>query len=257
MSRAGVFIGVLLATAMVMGYGVAAQQARPLPDEESLYAATRANLSRAQREQNRYAYKERRSDLHVNPFGSKIGTSGMRVYEVTPGPSPSVMYRRLIERDGQPVKDAEPRQVPRPGRQEAAARSTIDDIVDALDFHVARRETLGDREAVVVTFEPRADARPQTREGRMARAFKGDIWIDERLHEVIRVQATAIDDLSFGYGLLARLNEGTRATLTQQPVEGGIWLPTSLRFAGEGRAMLFRKLTIDYVIDWFDYRKVL
>ena len=31
--------------------------------------ATRDNLIRSQREQFNYAYKERRSDFHVNPFG--------------------------------------------------------------------------------------------------------------------------------------------------------------------------------------------
>src|SRR5699024_6495134 len=145
----------------------------------------------------------------------------------------------------------------RTGRaQQSGARSMIDDVVDALDFRVDRREMLDGREAVVVTFAAKPGAKPQTREGRMARQFTGDIWIDEHLHQVMRVQAIAVDDLSFGYGLLARLNEGTKATLTQQPVEGGIWLPVSLRFVGEGRAMLFRKLTIDYGIEWFDYRKV-
>jgi hypothetical protein len=258
MTRVRRGLALVLGWAIVMSAGGTAQQARPLPDEDSLYAATRANLSKAQREQYRYAYKERRSELHVNPFGSRVGTGGMRVYEVTPGPSAGVIYRKLIERDGKVVTNGEQERVEgRTGRQPSTPRrGTIDDIIDALDFHVDRREMLDDREAVVVTFSPRPGAKPQTREGRIAHAFKGDIWIDEHLYQVMQVQAIAIDDLSFGYGLLARLNEGTRATLTQKPVEGGIWLPTSLRFVGEGRAMLFRKLTIDYVIDWFDYRKV-
>ena len=45
--------------------------------------------------------------------------------------------------------------------------------------------------------------------------------------------------------MIARLNEGTRVSLVREPVEGGIWLPTSIRFNGQGRAVLFRKLDID------------
>jgi hypothetical protein len=40
-------------------------------------------------------------------------------------------------------------------------------------------------------------------------------------------------------------------------VEGDAWLPTSMRFKGEGRALLFRKLVIDFAVEWFDYRRVL
>src|SRR3712207_1755458 len=71
---------------------------RPLPDEEPFFAAARENLARSTRAQNRYAYKERRAELHMNPFG-RLGTGGIRVYEVTPEPDGSAVTRRLIERD--------------------------------------------------------------------------------------------------------------------------------------------------------------
>ena len=45
-------------------------------------------------------------------------------------------------------------------------------------------------------------------------------------------------------------------TKSVEPVAGGIWLPTSIRFAGEGRAILFRKLNVDFAIDWYDYRLI-
>jgi len=54
--------------------------------------------------------------------------------------------------------------------------------------------------------------------------------------------------------MIARLNEGTRVSLVREPVEGGVWLPTSIRFNGQGRAVLFRKLNIDLAIDWYDYK---
>jgi hypothetical protein len=113
------------------------------------------------------------------------------------------------------------------------------------------------RGVVVVTFEPRPDARPETREGRLARVFRGTILVDEQAREVVRVDATAIDDISFGFGLVARLNEGSTVTLLREPVDESTWLPTSLRFHGDGRALLFRRLRVNHVIEWFDYRKVL
>jgi hypothetical protein len=74
---------------------------------------------------------------------------------------------------------------------------------------------------------------------------------------VFRINAKAIDDVAFGYGgVLARINKGADVTLRRELVQGNLWLPVSMRFNGEGRALLLRKLTIDFAVDWFDYRQV-
>jgi hypothetical protein len=228
--------------------------ARPLPDPRPFFDAVRSNLARSQDSQKQFAYKERRTDLDLNPFG-RLGTGGTRVIEVTPVAGGTAVTRRLLERDGMPIADSMP--VRREVRMSEQGRSMVDDVAAMLDVVIDHRDRLDGRDAIVVTFKPRPDAKPRTREGRLARAFAGQIWIDEQAKEVARVDATAIDDLSFGYGVLARLNEGATVTLRQQPFEAGLWLPVSLRFNGEGRALLFfRKLTINFAVDWFDYRKV-
>ncbi len=247
----------VLLAAMVMTiatFGTSAQTPRSLPDRAVLFKATEDNLARAQREQGRYAYKERRTELHTNPFG-KIGTGAVHVYDVTPGGQPGVVFRTLLEKDGVKVASAKPEREDRRGRGQSS--SSMDDVVETLDFVMQRRETLDGRDTIVVTFAPKPGARPQTREGKIAKLFTGSIWIDEAAQEVVRVEGTATDSMSFGLGMIARLNEGTRVALRRQPVDGNLWLPTSLRFAGAGRAMVFRKLTVDYAVDWFDYREAL
>ena len=76
-----------------------AGQDRPLPNSEALLAAARENLSRAERDDHLYAFKERRTDLHTNPFG-RLGTGGTRVLDVYPSATRQLTYRRIIERDG-------------------------------------------------------------------------------------------------------------------------------------------------------------
>jgi hypothetical protein len=117
-----------------------------------------------------------------------------------------------------------------------------------------RRERIDGRDVIVVLFEPKPEAKPQTREGRLAKVLKGTIWVDEAAREVMRAEATAIDDVSYGFGMIARLNKGATMSLTREQVDGDVWLPTSIRFSGEGRALMFRKLTVNHVIEWFDYR---
>ena len=79
----------------------------------------------------------------------------------------------------------------------------------------------------------------------------------KRLFDDVGYVCTAVDTISFGFGLIARLNQGTTVTLNREPIPGGIWLPTSIRFAGEGRALVFRKLNVDQRIEWSEYKKVL
>jgi hypothetical protein len=245
---------VRLAVAASLLQSATAKDVRPFPDPNVFFEAVRANLARSQDDQKLFAYKERRTELNLNPFG-RLGTGGSRVREVTPVENGSAVTIRVIERDGKPVTDSEP--VRRPMRMSARGRRVVDDVAATLDISMSRRERLDGRDAIVAVFKARPDAKPQTREGRIASDFSGEIWIDELTREVTRIDAKAIDDVSFGYGVLARLNKGATVTLRREMVHESLWLPVSMRFSGEGRALLLRKLTIDFAVDWFDYRRVL
>ncbi len=222
-----------------------------LPAEEPFFNAVRENMARSNREQFRYGYKERRTELHTNPFG-RLGTGDVVVYDVTPGPEPSITFRKLLQKDGKPVLNSKPERQERKVRTEG--RSTVDDTVAVLQFAIDRRESIDGRNAIVVRFQPRRDAKAQTREGKMAQAFSGLIWVDEAAQEVVKVEATAVDDLSYGL-LVARLGKGSVVTLKRERIDDHIWLPTSIKFKATGRALLVRKLNIDFAVEWFDYRR--
>jgi hypothetical protein len=191
-----------------------------------------------------------------------------------------LVYRRLVEREGKPVsadevaeQDREYRarvaEVHKQGgggpdvllqRESAGARQrrqrAIDDVVDALTFHLKGRAIHNGVPALVIAFEPKPDARPVTRQGRMAQKFVGTIWVDEAASEVMQLEAKSIGDISYGYGIVARLNEGTLVTVTRRRVDNEVWMPTELTMSGRGRAVLFRTLVVDYAIEWFDYRRL-
>ncbi len=258
-----------------------AQEVPPLPDSETFSSLVRENLARAERVAYLYTFKERRTDIHRNPFG-RIGTGGTRLFEVYPSATRRLTYRRLIDRNGvlldpqelaeqdreyreraadiqrqRVSEDADERQ----SREEDAARERgerrITDVVDTLQFRVDGRTVYNGVPAIVISFSPRPGAKPETREGRMAQRFVGTVWIHEAAAEVMHVEATSIDSISFGFGLLARVGSGAEATLTRQAVEPDLWMPTQLTLKGRGRAALFlRSLVIDYSVNWFDYRRL-
>lgn len=242
-----------LAIAATWTVATAVAQERPLPNRQQFFDATRTNLERSQSRQASYAYRERRRELHTNPFGRLGSGMGTEEFEVTPLPDGGVS-RTLVARDGQPVQGGETTRS-RP-RVPTSKRSPVADTADALDLVLDHRERLNGRDVIVVTFTPRAGAQPESREGRLARFFHGRIFVDEAGAEVVRVEATAIDDITYGLGVVARVNKGASVTLVRERVDADTWLPTSIRLSGEGRAMLFRKLRVDHLIEWFDYRRV-
>lgn len=228
-------------------------QDRPLPAADAFYNDVRVNLARSDRDQYRYSYREKRAEVHTNPFG-RLGTGGTVLYQVEPGTELGLYYKQAIERDGKPLTNEKRETIDRRDRPQGSR--SVDDVVATLSFEILKRERDGNRDVIVIGFSPKKDAKPKTRQGKLAKSFKGTVWIDEEAREVMRLEATAIDSLSYG-GFIARLDEGTHVKVDRQRVDAETWLPTSIRMTGEGRALLFRKLDIDYFIEWFDYKRTL
>jgi hypothetical protein len=272
--------GKLAAAAVASIVLAGAGQAPALPPKDSFLREAREALTRSQEVWHRYSYKERRTELHLNPFG-RMGTGAMQVFEVRPSPDPRLTYRRLIERNGVPVSKQEldrqdadyaarVRDIARDDEDHAAeanerhrgeellarrrAQMIVEDVVGTLQFELARRELRDGKPAIVVSFTAKPNARPATREGQLTKVFRGDIWIDEASREVTDVRAVAIDDVSFG-GFIAKVYEGMETVIERHEVQPGVWMPTRLTLRGEVRA-IFRKARIDHVVEWFDYRAI-
>ncbi len=226
----------------------------PLPEAERFLAETQANLVRSNRASEKFAYTERRTELHTNPFG-RLGSGEVVAYRVTPSADGQTVERRVIARDGQPVSDAPVERSPA-RRRPAGRRSNTDDVMAVLTFTMDRRDRLDGRDAIVVRFAPRPNASAQTRQGRLVRSFTGLIWVDEAAREVVRVEATAHEDLSIGFGVIARVRRGASVVITRARVDATIWLPTSLTITGEGHALLVRRLILKHATEWLDYAPV-
>ena len=252
--------------------------AQQLPDRDTFLREVREAISRSQEAAHRYAYKERRTELRLNPFG-RMGTGAALLFEVRPSPNPKLTYRRLIERDGVAVskleldrQDAEyasrlkriaaadddsPQAAERRRGEDLLARKRaqmiVDDVVGVLQFDLARREVRDGKPQIVIAFAAKPGARPLTREGHIVKAFRGHVWVDETTRELTDVRATAIASVGFGGGFIGKIYEGMETAVERHQIDQGVWMPTRLTLKGDVRA-IFRKAHIDHVVEWFDYR---
>jgi len=252
---------------------------RPLPDVNLFIPEVKAKLATDEALQNGYVYNERTTTEKVDGSGRTVHSSE-KLLEVYPGLPGEAPYRRLIEEDGHPVpadklasedrkrqraiesyvnelatsagarKDAERRD--RERREDAEA---IDDIFRVYAVQLVGRETLDGEETIVATLTPKVDAKPRTDDGKMMRHFRVRAWISEKEYEVVRVEVDAIDDLSLGWGLFARVHKGAHATYQRRKINNEAWLPADVTWTGSARVLLLKHLRERGRSQFFGYRK--
>jgi hypothetical protein len=254
-------------------------QERPLPDYESFAAQVRKRLATDEERQSSYTYIERRTEQKVDSSGRPTSSS-VKVYEIYPGLPGQELYRRLIEEDNRPVppdalarKDRDRQddveeylkaQSSESQRQKAARErdkarrrmnAAVDDLFRIYDIRMIRREPVDGHGTILASLSPRPGVKPQTDDGKVMQNFKALAWISESDYEIVRVEIEAIDDLSFGLGLLARVHKGTTATFERRKVNNEAWLPAKVTWTASGRLLLLRRLRIRGVSEFSGYKK--
>jgi hypothetical protein len=256
-----------------------AAQERPLPDYDAFVTQVRARLASDDVRQSGYMYVERRTEEKLDAGGLALHTS-QKVFEVYPGIPGEGRYRRLIEEDGRPTsaeklasedrarqktveayvkslstssgRRADEQRQDKERQEDAAA---IDDLFRVYAIQFVGRQPFDGHETIVATLTPRAGATPQTADGKMMRHFTARAWIDEAEYEVVRVEVEALDDLSIGWGLFARVHKGARATYQRRKVNDDKWLPAQVTWSGSGRLFLLKRLHERGRSEYSGYRK--
>lgn len=276
------FPGVLLVLSCGLALVGAGQDGRPLPEKNAFLEEARARLASDEALQSQYTFKERRTKLTKASDGSWVAEE-TRLYEVYPSAVGELTYRRLVETDGVPTPAADlaqadraqlakVREFVRQAREESARderrrlakeeealardRAMIADVVSVLRFDLDRRETVDGRPAIVVSFQPIDDPKPKTREGKLVSHFSGLAWVDEHEFQVVRAEAEAMDTISYGLGIVARIHKGTRGEFVRRQMADGSWLPAVAELTATGRVLLVKKIERAWHAEYFDYVRI-
>lgn len=256
-----------------------AAQDRPLPDYDAFVAQVKRHLSTDEERQSGYMFIERLTDQRLDASGQPYDES-VKVFEVYPGLPGEDRYRRLVEENGKPVppdalarRDHDRRKAVEAyvrkestdsGRQEYSRRlerkrqqyrSAIDDLFRIYDIRMEGRERIAGHDTIVATLMPKPGVQPQSDDGKIMRHFKARAWISESDAELVRVDIEALDDLSFGWGILGRLHKGATATYQRRKVNNESWLPERVTWTGSGRVFLLKQLRRRGVAEFSGYRK--
>jgi len=173
----------------------------------------------------------------------------------------------LIEKNGvatTPAQRAEAESQLRAGRassksrKRASGRSNedawIEEFPEALDYTQEGEETINGRKVWVLRCEPRPGYKPKNMRAKVFEKMRGKVWIDQAEKDMVRVDAEMFDSVGVGFGVLGKIDKGTRFHLDRIRTSEGIWLTskTDVRFAV--RIMLVKYLFNEIVSETFDYR---
>jgi len=246
---------------LVLGVTSSANCVQPPPDLESFARSVREALRLEYTLPRRFTYLEQGRDVDISTLG-KVSVGPLQTFEVYPR-TPGNTWKRLVAVDGKPLdaaelarRDAEherdlKRETSETANQRAArlkkdAAETrerdaiLDDAYAVFELGFICRETFDGQPVVVVALKPRPRARVTTREGSWMKQFAGRMWVSEADHRIARLRLHAIDDVSIGWGVVARIDPGSGFDFVRKRI-GDSWLPSELTIEGSGRTLLFRR----------------
>jgi hypothetical protein len=255
---------------------------RPLPELRSFLAQVRTRLQTDNERQRSYIYVETQRTRKLDGDGTSRGESVKVVESYPPLPGEGERWERVLEENGRKKTEAElarqdaDRQKTAEGlarrlssqnqadqariaqgrdRERREALQRINDIFVVYDIRMVGRQSIDGHDTIQLTLDPRPDAKPVTREGKWMLAFKCRAWVSETDYELVKLEVDALRDLSIGFGMLARMNTGTRMSFVRRLVDSEVWLPARADYTIRARVLMLKRYDQGGTIEFSNYRK--
>jgi hypothetical protein len=131
----------------------------------------------------------------------------------------------------------------------------IEVFLRACQFVNPRRERFRGQDVLVFDFEPNPEFKAHKLAEKVVQKLAGVIWIDEKSHDVARLEAYFVGDFKLAGGMLANLQKGTNFVFEQAFTNNEVWLPTYAEVHVGVRVLLVKGIKVNAVIRYSDYKK--
>ncbi len=137
-------------------------------------------------------------------------------------------------------------------RQEG--RAFVRDVVNAYDFRLAGSEQVSGEDTWVIEATPRPDFKPTQPHADILKKLKGRIWIEKKDYNWVKVEAEAVDTISFGL-FLFRIHPGSHFVLETTHVNNELWALKRLYINGGARVALLKNEFAEQEDVFSNYKK--
>jgi hypothetical protein len=178
----------------------------------------------------------------------------------------------LISKDGKPLGEEEQKKEnektqkeireheKKDAKDKEKAKKEDDDpgievFLRACQFVNPRRERFRGQDVLVFDFEPNPEFKAHKLAEKVVQKLAGVVWIDEKSHDVARLDAYFVGDFKLAGGMLANLQKGTSFVFEQAFTNNEVWLPTYAEVHVGVRVLLVKGFKVNAVIRYSDYKR--
>jgi hypothetical protein len=130
----------------------------------------------------------------------------------------------------------------------------LQEVPEAFNLRLMGTELVSGKPAWVIEAEPKPGYRPRSDRAKVLTKIRAKFWIDQAEYQWVKVDAEAIDTLSFGFGLF-RIDRGGKLHFEQTRINDEVWLPSVLSASADARVGYIKKVRGDITVTYRDYRK--
>lgn len=131
----------------------------------------------------------------------------------------------------------------------------IEVFLRACQFVNPRRERFRGQDVLVFDFEPNPEFKPSKLAEKVVQKLAGVVWVDEKAHDVARLEAYFVGDMKIAGGLVASLQKGTSFVFEQAFINNEVWLPTYIEGHLGARVLLLKGFKVSFVTHYSDYKR--
>lgn len=162
--------------------------------------------------------------------------------------------QKIVDKRKNETPDQAAKRLKEEEKDREETRQFVREVGDAYNFRQLGVESLQGREAYVIDAEPRPGFEPHSKEAKLLPKFRCRIWIDKAEEQWVKVDAEAIDTVSYGL-FLARVHKGSRVVVQQTRVNDEVWLPREVSVKIDVRVALLKNLDVAADVTYRDYKK--
>jgi len=152
-------------------------------------------------------------------------------------------------------KEAKEEKAKEEGKDNSGEDPDIELFLRACQFVNPRRERFRGQDVLVFDFEPNPEFKPHKLVEKLVQKLAVVVWIDEKAHDVARLEAYFVGDMKIGGGLVANLQKGTSFVIEQAFVNNEVWLPTYEEAHVGVRVLLLKGFKVNEVTRYSDYKR--
>jgi hypothetical protein len=228
------------------------------------------NFERAQK----YTCTQRQVIKHLDKHGS-VKSTEIKTYDINY--YFGEFYPRLVQVDDKPLsekdqkkeddklekflakrrKESDEDRLKREQKQKKEReedRAFVRDVVNAYDFRLVGDDRGSGEDAWVIEATPRNDFKPTHPHADILKKIKGRIWIEKRDYNWVKVEAEAIDTISFGL-FLFRIHPGSHFVLETTHVNNELWALRRVYINGSARIALLKNEIAEQEDVFSNYKK--